>query len=308
MPTRLEHFPNELLLSIFAYFDVPNLYDRFWGINQRFNNLLRSLHNLSFIVEKETPLLIEIFARQIDRLKVTTSQFIDLSQFSNLHTLELCNANVIQIEQIRSDIMPNLINLTISTRFHISLPLELIQEIFSNGFRLLRYARLNRLDTFQVFPTFQSLSLYSLHITCTDANIIPQILLACPNLFCFDVILFGQNRHILPPASSTYDHLLEKFSLNDPYHKLSFDTIQILFLYIPNVKYLSLQFLCRVPFINLIKSIIDRLEQLNRFECDILESPNNHMVTVEVIQQMNECFRYLQCDDKDSNYRVFSTE
>jgi hypothetical protein len=32
------------------------------------------------------------------------------------------------------------------------------------------------------------------------------------------------------------------------------------------------------------------------------------MVTLEVIQQMNECFRYLQCDEKNSNCRVFSTE
>ncbi|CAF3619673.1 unnamed protein product, partial [Rotaria sp. Silwood2] len=48
--------------------------------------------------------------------------------------------------------------------------------------------------------------------------------------------------------------------------------------------------------------------RLNRFECNILELSNNHMVNVEIIQQMNECFQYLQCDEKDNGYRVFFTE
>jgi hypothetical protein len=308
MSTRLEDFSNELFFDIFIYFDIPNLYHSFWGINHRFNGLLRSLNKLSFIIEKDESLLIEIFARQIIRLKINISQAIDLSQFSNLHFLELCRASDIQLEQIRSDIMPKLISLTISTPFHISLPLELIEEIFSNSFHFLHDARLCRLDTFQIPSNFQSLSLHTLHITCADSNVIPQTLSACPNLYSLHVTFFGQNHHILPPSSSSYDHLLERFSLNDPYHKLSFDTIHILFLYIPNVKYLFLQFACRVPFIQLIESILNRLEQLNEFECDILESTNNPMTNLEIIHQMNECFLYLQCVDNGNGYRLFSTE
>ncbi|CAF1203877.1 unnamed protein product [Rotaria sordida] len=308
MSTRLESLPNELLIDIFIYFDILNLYNSFWGLNRRFNKLVCSLKNISLIIKENNFLSIELFAHQIIRLKIETSQSIDLSQFINLNSLELCRANQNQLEQIRSDIMPNLIYLTISTPFHISLPLELIKEIFSNGFRFLHYAYLSRLDTFENFSKFQSFSLRTLYITCTNSNIIPLILQACPNLISFHIKFFGQNRHILPPSSSTYNHLLEEFFLDDPYHKLSFDTIHILFRFIPNVKYLFLQFLCRVPFINLIESILNRLEQLNRFECDILESPNNHMVNIEIIQQMNECFQYLQCSEKDNGYRVFFTE
>jgi hypothetical protein len=308
MSTRFEQFPNEIFFDLFIYFDIPNLYYSFWGINQRFNNILRSLNNLSFVIENNNSLFIDIFARQIVRLKIKTSQAIDLSRFTNLHFLELCRASDIQMEQIRSDIMPKLVSLSISTAFHISLPLELIEEIFSNGFRFLHNAHLCRLDTFQNSPRFQSLSLHSLHITCIDSNVIPQILLACPNLSSFYITFFGQNDHILPPSSPSYDHLLEKFSLNDPYNKLSFETIHILFLYIPNVKYLFLQFLCRVPFIQLIESILNQLQQLNQFECDILEYANTPIMDIEDIQQMNECFLYLQCVQKENGYRWFLTE
>ncbi|CAF4722332.1 unnamed protein product, partial [Rotaria sp. Silwood2] len=261
-----------------------------------------------FIIEKNNSLSFKIFAHQIIRLKIQTSQSIDFSQFSNLNSLELCRASQNQLEQIRSNIMPNLVYLTISTPFHISLPLELIQEIFSNDFRFLHYAHLSRLDIFENFSKFQSFSLHTLYITCTDSNIIPLVLQTCPNLVSFHVTFFGQNRHVLPPSSSSYNHSLEEFFLHDPYHKLSFDTIHIIFLFIPNVKYLCLQFLCDVPFINLIENILNRLERLNRFECNILELSNNHMVNVEIIQQMNECFQYLQCDEKDNGYRVFFTE
>ena len=101
---------------------------------------------------------------------------------------------------------------------------------------------------------------------------------------------------------------LEKFYLYDPYYNLSYDTIHILFFYIPHVKYLFLQFFCRVPFMHFVESILNRLEHLDRFECDIFELANDHMVDVDVIQQMNECFFNLQCVEKDNGDRLFLTE
>jgi len=308
MSTRLEDFPNELLLSLFIYFDIRNLHHSFWGLNHRFNSLLGSLNNLSLIIEKNDFLLMNLFARQILQLKINTSQSIDLSQCSNLHTLELSQASDIQLEQIRSDLMPNLVHLSITTRFHISLPLVLIEEIFSNAFRFLHQVNLSRIDNLPISFNSQSPSLHSLRLTCIDTNLIPRILFICPNLSSFHVTFFGQNHHILPPSSSTYNHLLEKFTLDDPYHKLTFETIDILLLYIPNVKYLSLFFQCRRPFIDLIDSILNRLEHLNQFDCEILESPNNQMVEIEGIQQMHECFQCLQCIEKNNNYRLFFTE
>ncbi|CAF3968940.1 unnamed protein product [Rotaria sp. Silwood1] len=197
MSTRLESLPNELLIDVFTYFDISNLYHSFWGINQRFNNLVRTMKSFSLIINNNNLLSIEICPQQILRLKIETSQYIDLSQFINLTSLELCRASQNQLEQIRSDIMPNLTYLTISTPFHISLPLELIQEIFSNNFHSLHYAHLSRFDIFENFSKFQSFSLHSLYITCTDSNIIPLVLQACPNLVSFHIIFYVQNRHII---------------------------------------------------------------------------------------------------------------
>ena len=210
MSTRFEYFPNELFLHIFTYFDISNLYYSFWNINQRFNNLIHSLKNLSLIINNNNLFLIEIFAHQIVQLKVDTSQTIDFRQFFNLHSLELCRASQLQIEQIRSNIMPNLIRLTISTPFHISLPLELIQEIFSNNFRFLHYAQISRLDMFEKLSTFQSFSLHTLRITCTNPNVILRVLQKCPNLFCYHITYFGQNHYILLPLTYS-NHSLNSF-------------------------------------------------------------------------------------------------
>ncbi|CAM4770990.1 unnamed protein product [Rotaria magnacalcarata] len=307
MSTRLESLPNEILTDMFIYFDISSLYNSFGGLNQRFNNLIRSLKHHALIIEKDNLSLIELYSSQIMRLKINTPLPIDISECPNLISLELCQASKNQIEQIRSDIMPHLVSLTIIPSYHISLPMEFTQEVFSDSFHHLRYARLSRLDTFELLPGFQSLSLHTLYITCTNANTIHWILQTCPNLFSLHAQFFGQH-HIVKPISSAYKHSLGKFLLDDPYHNFSFDTLDTIFRCIPNVKYLALQFSCRVPFIDLVENILNRLTQLDRFECDILESPNDLMVNVEIIQQMNECFQYLQCVQNDNGCRVFSTE
>ena len=309
MFTRFEQLPNELILHVFNYFDIRNLYTSFWGINSRLNNVLRLLNNLAFIYDANDPFLyFDIFASQINRLKINTSQSIDFSQFSNLKFLELLRANDFQLDQIRSDLMPKLTNLSISTSTHITLPYRLIRDIFSNEFPLLEHANLNRLDTFPNSFYSQSFSLRSLQITCTNPNIISQILLTCPNLSKFNITFFGYNQHILPPKSASYDHILEEFSLYDPHHRLTVETIQVLFLYIPNVKILYLNFLCRIPFINFLDNLLNHLKSLDRFECEIFESPNNEMIDIETIQQMHECFQSLQCVEKENNTRLYITE
>ncbi|CAF0744745.1 unnamed protein product [Adineta ricciae] len=308
MHLRLEDLPNEIILEVLVYFDIPHLHQSFWGLNQRFNTLLQTLKNLSLIIEKDESSLIEIFSRQIAHLKIDTSKSIDFTPLFNLRSLELCQANGFQLEQIRAEHMPNLTNLIIQTRFYILLPSEILREIFSSAFQYLHQATLNRLDAFPISTKFQSFSLHTLHVTCSHPNVIIQLLSACPNLSCFHITFFGQNHHILPPSSPNYDHPLEKFTLDDPYHRLSHDTIQILLLYIPNVKYLFLKCRCRVPFISLMENIFQKLEKLEQFECDILESPNDQMVNVEVIQQLNECLYNLECIKQNDGSRLFLLE
>ena len=144
-------------------------------------------------------------------------------------------------------------------------------------------------------------------MTCININVIPQILLACPNLSSLHVTFLGEN-HPIPPPSSSYNHPLEKLILNDLYHNISFETIALLFLYIPNLTNLSLFLQSRRPFLDLIELILHRFEYLSQFECEIFESLNNPVVDLETIQQMNECFCFLQCEERENRFRCFFTE
>jgi hypothetical protein len=307
MATRFEQLPNELFGDLFTYFDLPKLQFSFWNLNQRFNDLLQSQTNLSHVLENDQASLIELFARQISRLKINTLETVDLSRLCNLRVLQLPRATAWQIEHVRPDLMPQLTDLSLSTSVYISLPLELLEDIFSSHFRYLRHVQLGRVDLFRSSFQLQSFSLRCVYVTCINPNLIRQILFSCPNLDTFHGTFIGQNHPIASPPPS-YDHPLREFALLDSYQKLSFETIEILLLYVPNVECLSLQFACKIPFIRLIETLIDRLEHLQRFECDILETPNHQMVSVESIQEMKPCFQSLECLDKDHGYRVFVTD
>ncbi|CAF3721985.1 unnamed protein product [Rotaria sp. Silwood1] len=84
---KLEMLPNELLLEIFGYFELRDLYYGFSDLNIRFNKLLRSLKNFSIIFEHNDQLTISLFARQIIRVVVMPWTDIDLKRFPNLSTM-----------------------------------------------------------------------------------------------------------------------------------------------------------------------------------------------------------------------------
>ena len=309
MLTRFEDLPNELLVDIFSYFDVPNLYSTFWSLNRRLNNVLASLRNLSLRIDETQSDCIETFAEQVSRLKISdTSMPIDLSKFFNLRSLELERASKYLLKQICSDLIPSLNFLSISTPFYISLPSKLIDEIFSERFSSLHDVHLGRVDRFQTFSNYRSTSLRRLSLTCIDPNLICQILFICPALVSFHVRFSGQNQHILSPMLSYSKHPLKEFYLEDPYHKLNFQTLKTLFLYIINVERFVLQCACEVSFLEFVQTISDCLENLTDFHCDILEFSQPFAPSIETIQTVKSCFQTIRCSEKDNGYRRFITD
>ncbi|CAF4130413.1 unnamed protein product, partial [Adineta steineri] len=117
MSSLIEDLPNELLFDVFQYLDTRDLYESFWGLNYRFNNILRSLKDLSLTMEKNNPSLLTIFASRIARLEVNTWHEIDLIQFINLKSLILHRTTRNQITQIRPNVIPKLVSLSISLAF-----------------------------------------------------------------------------------------------------------------------------------------------------------------------------------------------
>src|SRR5689334_9888229 len=108
---RLEYLPNELLIEIFEYIDIRDLFQSFLGLNQRINNLLQNISNLSYNLERIEPELINFFADRITQLIVNTWQDIDLRQFRFLKSLIFHQITVNQLQQIRLEYMPHLLHL-----------------------------------------------------------------------------------------------------------------------------------------------------------------------------------------------------
>ncbi|CAF5225755.1 unnamed protein product, partial [Rotaria magnacalcarata] len=112
---KFENLPNEILFDLFEYINIRDLYNGFWGLNERINYIIGHLRNLSFNLERYEAGLISLFAKQINRLIVNTWQDIDLNQFPRLKSLILHQITGNQLRQIRSEYMPNLVYLSTSS-------------------------------------------------------------------------------------------------------------------------------------------------------------------------------------------------
>jgi hypothetical protein len=307
MKNRLENLPNELLIEIFEYVDLRDLFDGFGGLNKRINDLIRSLQNLSLNLQRDEPILIALFANQIHRLVVNTWQDINLYQFPYLHSLVLHQITGNQLRQIRSEFMPSLVYLSTSSIPEFSLMPQLAQRIFSNQMPSIQHVDLGHVHVPYLRTWSQSPSLSSISVHSTDPTIIPFILNSSPNLiylhvhFLMDTIPIFRN----PPAIA--NHRLKQFILSDPYHQLSFNHIYTLLSFIPNLRTIRLHFLCKIPFIRLAKSLLNRLPYLQRFDCNIDDASHDKSTNLETIRQLHPCFDRLHCATNDFHFRTFIT-
>ena len=306
--TKFECLPNELLFDIFEYIDVRDLYYGFWRLNKRINQLLRSLRNLSLTVERYEPELIVLFADQIHRLIVNMEQDVDFSRFPSLQTLILRQTTGNQLRQIRSELMPRLVYFSTSSIVELSLMPQLVQRLFSNGIPSIQYVELGHVHTPSLRTWFQSPALYSVSIHSTNPTIVPHILTSSPNLVYLRVDFLIGTIPIFHDSPSIDNHPLKQFILSDPCHKLSFNHVYILLAFISNVRKVYLNFLCKVPFIRFLQTLLNRLRYLKQFHCNIDDISNEKVIDIEVIRRIHPCFHRIQCSINDLNFRTFTTE
>jgi len=111
---NIEIFPDELILDLFEYFDIRELYQSFYDLNHRFNRLVQSKMTYSLITcsadEMDDP-LVDRFAKQIAKLVIDHSSYIDFHLFPSLLVLILNSPSTDQLEQIYLCSFPNLIYL-----------------------------------------------------------------------------------------------------------------------------------------------------------------------------------------------------
>jgi hypothetical protein len=110
----LELIPDEIILHVFEYFDIRDLYQSFFGLNSRLDAILRSRKNLSLIFsspdEMDDPFF-DLFTTHIVKLIVDHSSYVNFYSFSYLHTLILNSPTDDQVEQIYLCKLPYLIHL-----------------------------------------------------------------------------------------------------------------------------------------------------------------------------------------------------
>jgi hypothetical protein len=309
MITLLEDLPNELLLDVFEYISLRDLYYSFCSLNRRFNHLVWSLNNLFIIIYKNEQLLFEIFAHKITHLVVhNVYDTIELKQFPNLRSLTIHCVNDNQLKQIRHEFMPNLVYLVISLSFITPSSTELTENIFSNRLPSLQYVDLGQIQApfnskWSVSPSLRSISIY-----CSEPIVIHEILISSPNLKRLQVKLGKPKQYITLPIIPL-NHCLKHFILLDDYSILSLETINNILLYIPNVKQFVFQGICHGPFVNFAQILSNRLKYLSQFDCYIRQSPNNYENNdLETIREIHSCFNRIICTINYHGYRLFTTD
>lgn len=305
MSSRFEDLPNELLLEVFEHLDTRDLYQCFWGLNHRLNELLQSLKNLSLTMEKNDSLLLDIFASRIVRLEINTWHEIDLSRFPNLKWLKLSRTTRNQVMKIRPGLFPKLAYLSLSLAFDFWSSTQLAQEVFSNGFPSLRHAELGRIDIPYTHSWGLSPHLRSIFVCSSDPIIVPLILAACPCLHRFKVQIFGDCHRIDLP-SLRLNHPLRRFTFMDSYGIVTLTDLNLILTYVPNVNYLHLT-LFEISFTNLAHTLISRLNRLERFDCYINEPPDPHE-DLSSIRTLHPCFHRLQSFEKNHGIQHFTNQ
>ncbi|UJR32786.1 hypothetical protein I4U23_020248 [Adineta vaga] len=274
--------------------NVRDVYSIFWNLNSHLNKLLISIDYLQLIIDHdENEEIFDFLAPHIGRLIVNSWDEIDLQRFSNLFSLTLTRPSPMQLKQIQADTMPKITFLSLCSNMYISLPKQLIYDVFSNRFSHLRWARLGRIDTFDSLLWSQSFSLRHLHIDCSHPTMIPFILTSCPNLDHLHIDFLRYSDKLILPSPVILNHPLRKFILRDYCHLISYDDIRMLIIFIPNTTKIELKFFCNTSFIILIQYLCIHLAQLQRFDCEIVEYPIDSTTSITTIRQVHPSFNHI---------------
>ncbi|UJR14521.1 hypothetical protein I4U23_001517 [Adineta vaga] len=306
---NIEHLPNEVLLDLFEYIDIRDLFHGFWNLNKRLNCLIRSLDKLSLNLERNESIVITFFSNQIIHLILNTWENIDLKQFPSLQSLILYQITKDQLQQIRSEFMPQLRYLSTSSIPEFTLMPQLAQRLFSNEFPSIHSLDLGIVNIPHLRTWHQSPSLQSITIRCNNPTLVLFILASSPNLRYLQADFLLNTISIFHQSPSIIHHSLKHFHLLDPYHQLSFNHIHKLLALIPNVQKIYLNFLCRIPFIRFAQTLVNRLQYLKQFDCNIddasFDNPTNNL---DIIRQIHPCFRKIYCSNNELNFRTFITK
>lgn len=180
-PFPLELLPNELLIELFKYFPLRDLFQSFYDLNSRLNHLIHSLLHLTYTTDRgDHPVAAYPYVRTLIVDAKIPQQLIS---FPRIQRLKLDYVTDDFLAQFNGRTLPHLEYLSIDHKIHPCYMSALRAKIFSPCFPNLRYCYLSRMkppSSAEVWT--QSLSLRSLKLNDINASVFVSVLRACPNL------------------------------------------------------------------------------------------------------------------------------
>jgi len=286
----LELFPDEIIIDIFEYFDIRDLYQSFYGLNFRLNRILQSQKNLSLTFsspdEMDDEPFFDLFTTHIIKLIVDHSSYIDFQLFSSLHSLILNSPSNDQLDEIYLCKFPYLIHLefgimsntlvhrALNEFLHCKQYPSLQTCIFHHENNVVSSNRYRQI--WSNSSTLRTIWLNSIDLSlCSDNELINR-----EKIFSIDVIHLNLKRFDIccvstGPSIVDIDHFLQQ-TPNLERFKIASNEI-----------YYSYEFLQQLALI-----LQRRLVNLEQFDCELLCV----MATEEIdhISQLHPCFNRIK--------------
>jgi hypothetical protein len=291
-----EFFPDEIIIDIFEYFDIRDLYQSFYGLNSRLNSILRSRKNLSLTFSSPDEIddpFIDLFIKYIIKLIIDHSSYMNFQPFFSLHSLILNSPSDDQLEQIYLCKFPYLIHLefgimsnrlshrALNEFLHCKQYPSLQTCIFhheNNAVSLNRYRQIWSSSSILRTIWFNSIDLSLLN---SDNRLINR-----EKIFSIDVIHLNLKRFDIccvstGPSILDIDYFLQ--------HTPNLEKFKIA----SNEIYYSYEFLQQLASI-----LQQRLMNLHQFDCELLCIMS--IEDVNHISQLHPCFNRIQYEIKYS--------
>lgn len=178
---RFENLPNEIFLEFFRYFSFEKLFSQFFGLNRRFDQLIHSISDLTYISQTKNELDQSLFP--FIRRCVVLHPFDD-EFWSNLSP----HVRHLHLDYVTTDFFrfnfPQLESLVVDRRVHPLYIDEIRRRIFSDFYPRLSRCSISRISrsTFDTI-SINSTSIRIVHLNQIDGQTFLELLHVCPNLF-----------------------------------------------------------------------------------------------------------------------------
>ncbi|CAF0828526.1 unnamed protein product [Adineta ricciae] len=289
----LEYFPDEILLHVFEYFDIRDLYDSFYGLNSRLNSIICAKKNLSIVFSSPDDMndsFCDAFTNYIAKLVVDHSSYIDFQAFPSLHSLILNSPSDDQLEQISYCKFPYLVHLEFGIMSNTLAYRTLYEILHSQQFPCLKTCIFHHETNVVSLNRYRQIWSNSSTLRTVWLSSVDLSLRSNPELLNQAKILSTDVKHLHlkrldicctsdGPSIIEIDHFLYQMPNLEKFNIAS------------NEVYYSYEFLQQLA------SILNRrLRYLNEFHCELLCLMTNE--ELEQLPRLHACFKHIQCESK----------